>query len=115
MRKCLKNEIGTHGVSPSFSNSRTGMSHKAAGAAEGSQYKRRAAPNCNFHILDALWMPTVQKLLRALHAMKWMPYHIGSAVCAPEIRARLALPSAAEERSQGINGDFSQRFDAGNG
>src|ERR1700734_708969 len=35
MRKCLKNEIGTHCLSPSSSSSCTGLSFCAACAAEG--------------------------------------------------------------------------------
>ena len=50
----------------------------------------------------------------ARYEMDAIPYRICS-LRAGNLGTRLTLPSAAEERSQGINGDSSQRFDAGSG
>jgi hypothetical protein len=84
MRKCLKNEIGTHCVSPSSSNCRSGNEPLSRQCSRGkpiqAKYKFRAAPNCNFHILDALWLPAVQKHLVAVarYEMDAIPYRICS-------------------------------------
>jgi hypothetical protein len=48
--------------------------------------------------------------------MKWMPYRIGFAVCAPDTRAPIwPFPALLKNAAQGIKRAFSQRFDAGNG
>src|SRR5580704_9845234 len=84
MRKCLKNEIGTHCLSPFSSNSCTGIYRGPASAAEGKPIQPKtnggATPNCNLPILDAHRMPRVQKHLGGVARceMDAMPYRIRS-------------------------------------
>jgi len=48
--------------------------------------------------------------------MKWMPQHIGSAVCAAQISGYLSGSSKrSSKRSYGINGANAHKFDAGSG
>jgi hypothetical protein len=103
LRKCPKNKIGTHCVSPSFSNACSGSAIVRRQCGRGEPLQTRATPNCYFHLLDALCSPRDQKLRGPLHVMKWTPYRSVGAVCAWGTRAPVwpfaAIPRNAPKAS----------------
>ena len=112
MRKCFKNEIGTHHLSPSSSNSCTGMSRDPPAQqreANQTKYKIQGCPKLQLPFLRRTSPAHSSKTFGPLHTVKWMPYRIGSAVCAPDIRTPIwPFPALLKKRSQGIKRAFSK-------
>ncbi len=105
MRKCLKNKIGTHCLSPSFSNACPGERRFARRVQQRGAITNEGYPKLQLPSLRRTLPAPVQKHLGPLHVMKWMPYRIGFAVCAPDTRAPVwPFRGAPKKRTQGING-----------
>ncbi len=62
LRKCPKNKVGTHRVSPSSSYAGTGSGPSSHPCCKGEPIQSGAAPKCCFHPLDARCNPKAQKL-----------------------------------------------------